>query len=88
MSVWILALSLGLVLLTLPLAVWRLREGPYQIDRVAIFDLLASVAIGLLLILGLLYGAHWFFDIAVIVAILAFVGTIAFAVYLDNGEIK
>jgi multicomponent Na+:H+ antiporter subunit F len=62
----------------------RLLRGPSLPDRVVALDLLASIAIAILFAFAVGVGRAVFVDIVVAVALLAFLGTVAFAYYLER----
>ncbi len=64
----------------------RILRGPSLADRVVGFDLLAAAAIGLIAIAAIEYDEPVFIDVALILALMAFVSTVAFAHYLQGKE--
>lgn len=62
----------------------RLFRGPKLADRVIVLDVLASFGIGIVALYTLATDDAAVFDIALIVALLSFVGTIAFGYYLER----
>jgi multicomponent K+:H+ antiporter subunit F len=71
----------------LSLAVWRLTRGPTLPDRVLALDTLYMISIALLVLLGIRDDTQLYFEAALVVALLGFVSTVAFAKYLDRGDI-
>ncbi len=71
----------------LALAVWRLVRGPSLPDRVLALDTLYVISIALLVLLGIRDDTQLYFEAALVVALLGFVSTVAFAKYLDRGDI-
>ncbi len=71
----------------LALAVWRLVRGPSLPDRVLALDTLYVISIALLILLGIRDDTQLYFEAALVVALLGFVSTVAFAKYLDRGDI-
>ena len=86
-----LAISLNIafvaVSLALLLSLYRLAIGPRAHDRVLALDTLYINTIALMVLLGLRYGSDVFFEAALIIAMMGFIGTIAFARYLLRGNI-
>lgn len=86
-----LAISLNIafaaVTLAILLCVYRLVKGPDLADRVLALDTLYINSIALMILLGMLYGTAIFFEAALIIAMLGFIGTVAFAKFLDRGNI-
>lgn len=64
----------------------RFLKGPKVVDRVVAIDLIITSGIGLIGVFGILYNNASFLDVAMILALIAFLSTIAFSYYLDNGE--
>ena len=77
----------GLIGLALLCAAFRILRGPRAQDRVVGFDTLYSNAILLLLTLGIRSGSTLYFEAALVVALLGFVGTTALAKFLLRGEV-
>lgn len=62
----------------------RLIRGPSVPDRVVALDLLATITIGFAAADSILTGEPAYLDVAVILALIAFLGTVAFAYYLQR----
>jgi len=73
----ILAISVVLVF-------FRLFKGPDVVDRVIALDLIITIGIGLITAYSIRSAQAIFLDVAMILALIAFLGTIAFAFYLDK----
>jgi multicomponent K+:H+ antiporter subunit F len=73
--------------LAMALNVYRLIAGPDAIDRVVALDTLYINAIVMLVLVGILLGTHVFFEAALLIAMMGFVGTVAAAKYLRRGSI-
>jgi multicomponent Na+:H+ antiporter subunit F len=76
--------ALGLLILALLLTFVRLARGPSIPDRVVALDTTAGVAVGIMAALAVVLDQPVFLDVAVVVALIAFVGTVAFAQYLGR----
>ncbi len=79
----------GQVLLGLAMgcATWRIVRGPRAQDRVLCLDALYTAAMLLVLTFGVRTGSTLYFEAALIVALLGFVSTVAFAKFLLRGEV-
>jgi len=66
----------------------RFLKGPKVVDRVVAIDLIITSGVGLIGVFCILYNNESFLDVAMILALIAFLSTIAFSYYLDNGESK
>lgn len=62
----------------------RLVIGPTIEDRIVALDLLAANAIAFIAVYSIQSGTTTFLDVGVILALLAFLGTVAFAFYLER----
>ena len=64
----------------------RLIRGPSLSDRVIALDLLAILTIGFSAVYSVASDQPAFLDVAVIIALVTFLGTVAFAYYLQKRE--
>lgn len=78
-DVGIVTITLGIVLLLL-----RMLRGPHLADRVLAADALSLHVVGLVVLLALRLGTEVFFDAALVVAIIGFASSLAFAQYIGN----
>jgi multicomponent Na+:H+ antiporter subunit F len=62
----------------------RLVIGPTSADRIIALDLLAALAIGFTGVSSVYYSDSVFLDIAIILSLVVFLGTVAFARYLER----
>lgn len=69
------------------LNLWRLWRGPDAVDRVLALDTLTINAIALLVLFGIRAGSDVYFEAALIIAVMGFVGTAALCKYLLRGDI-
>lgn len=79
----IMILALSLLTVTVLLSIVRLVRGPSLPDRVVALDLLISVAIALTAVYAMAFEQPAFLDVATVLALISFLGTIAFARYID-----
>ncbi|BEU96954.1 K+/H+ antiporter subunit F [Acidovorax sp. DW039] len=84
---WALPLALVLLVLAMACALVRVLKGPSAQDRVLALDCMALNGMLLMLVLGLLYGSKNYFEAALLLALLSFVGTMAMAKFLLRGEV-
>lgn len=84
-----LALTIAFVLVAaaVALSLWRLLAGPSAPDRILALDTLYINAIALLVLLGIHLSSALYFEAALLVALMGFVGTVAFCKYLLRGDI-
>ncbi|MEN4013811.1 MAG: cation:proton antiporter [Chloroflexota bacterium] len=77
-------LALGIISLGLILTFIRLVRGPSLPDRVVAIDLAVALAIGIIACYAILFDQPAFLDVAIIIALISFLGTIAFAYYIER----
>lgn len=80
-----LAVGGGLYLVSIAIAMVRIVRGPSSFDRVVAFDLLSGLTLGIMVLLGLGFGQPVLLDAALAIAVAGFLGTVAFARYLERG---
>jgi multicomponent Na+:H+ antiporter subunit F len=64
----------------------RFLKGPTLSDRVVALDLLITIGIGIIAVYSIISNQPTFLDIAMILALIAFLGTVAFSYYLEKRE--
>ena len=62
----------------------RLATGPSLPDRIVALDLIAALTLGLCAAYTLKTGNPIYLDVAVVLALITFLGTIALAIYLEK----
>jgi multicomponent K+:H+ antiporter subunit F len=91
MSSFVLTYSLAVAQILLGMAMgcaaFRILRGPRAQDRVLGFDTLYVNAMLLLLTFGIRSGSTLYFEAALAMALLGFVGTVALAKFLLRGEV-
>ena len=75
------------VVLSMLFCAVRLVIGPSAQDRVLALDTLWMCAMLLALVLGIRFGSVIYFEVAMLIALIGFVSTIALAKFLMRGEI-
>lgn len=83
------ALAMAYTMLTTAfvLILYRLVRGPNLEDRVIALDTLYITAVALLLVYGIELRSDLYFEAALLIALLGFVGTVALAKFLQRGDI-
>ncbi len=79
--------AMWLVGIALLLNAWRLFRGPEATDRILALDTLYINAAALIVLYGISIGLPDFFEIALLIALLGFVSTMALAKFLLRGDI-
>lgn len=77
-------ISFACLTISLFACLYRLLIGPSLPDRMAVMDLIASLVIGLILTYIMQTGQTVYLNVAVVIALLVFMGNIAFAKYLKK----
>ncbi|MFN2261687.1 MAG: cation:proton antiporter [Psychroflexus sp.] len=62
----------------------RFIKGPSIVDRVVALDLLITISIGIIAVYSIINDKPTFLDISLVLALIAFLGTVAFAYYLEK----
>jgi multicomponent Na+:H+ antiporter subunit F len=75
--------TLGVALLV---AVVRLVRGPTLPDRVVAMDLISVLVVGYIVVLAGSTRVRATLDAAIVIALVGFVGTIAYATYVERGH--
>ena len=81
--VWIILMA-GCVLAAIP-CVLRLIIGPAAPSRLVALDGLTTVSVALLALFGLWSGRAVYLDVALVYAVLAFIGGLVVARYIEKG---
>ena len=74
---------LGLALL---IAFIRLVKGPTLPDRVVAMDLMGMIVVGLIAILAASTDVRATLDAAMVIAMIGFLGTVAYSTYVERGH--
>jgi len=76
------SLTLGILVVALLLAFVRLLRGPTLPDRVIALDLISTLCVGISAVYAIAVRNPVFLDVAILLALISFLGTIAFAQYV------
>jgi multicomponent K+:H+ antiporter subunit F len=77
----------GCLSLALLLNLWRLLRGPTIGDRIAALDTMVINAIALIVLFGISQGDNVYFESAMLLAMVGFVGTVAYCKFVLRGDI-
>ena len=75
--------TLGVALL---LSVVRLVRGPTLPDRIVAMDLIGVLVVGLIVVLAASTQVRATLDAAIVIALIGFLGTVAYATYVQRGH--
>jgi multicomponent K+:H+ antiporter subunit F len=81
------AAALAMLAAALALNVWRLVRGPSAADRIAALDTAYINTVALLVLLGIARDSALYFEAALLIALLGFVGTVALCKFVLRGDI-
>jgi multicomponent K+:H+ antiporter subunit F len=84
---FVLPIVVAALSLALALSAWRLFRGPGAADRVLALDTLYINALALLVVLGVWLNTTLYFEVALLIGLLGFVGTVVVATFLLRGRI-
>lgn len=79
-----LAVCQPVLLLCALLGFLRLAKGPHLPDRVVALDLIAVICVGIIALDAIRTGHTYFIRAAIVLALVAFMGTVGFALYLQR----
>ncbi len=80
-------IAFALVAAAVALNFWRLLRGPSALDRILALDTLYINTIALLVLMGIHLSSALYFEAALLIALMGFVGTVALCKYLLRGDI-
>ena len=83
----VLPIAFTLLAFSVLLSFFRLLKGPDLPDRILALDTLYINAIALVVLLGLHLDTALYFEAALLIAVMGFVGTIGLSKYLLRGDI-
>lgn len=84
---WILFLSLCFLTFSILATIYRLVKGPTAPDRVQALDAIGINMIAGTAIFSVLLRSTAFFEVILLIGILSFIGTIAFARFIERGVV-
>ncbi|OQX83573.1 MAG: cation:proton antiporter [Candidatus Latescibacteria bacterium 4484_7] len=67
------------------LCIIRLIKGPTASDRAVALDTASTVTTAVLVLLGLFFKRYVYLDVALVYAVLTFIGSVAIARFLERG---
>jgi multicomponent K+:H+ antiporter subunit F len=79
--------AMGALTVALLLNAYRLLRGPSLPDRILALDTLYINTLALLILLGIRFGTALYFEAALLIAMLGFIGTVVLSKYLLHGDI-
>ncbi len=83
-AIWLAVAMLAAALL---LNLSRLLRGPDVLDRVVALDTAYVNSVGLIILLGVGLDSQAYFEAAILIALMGFVGTVALAKFVLRGDV-
>lgn len=80
----VLNICFGMLSLAMLISVIRLVRGPSLPDRVVALDLIGVLVVGMIILYDVATQDPVFLDAAIVLALVGFAGTVAFAKYLER----
>ncbi|MBC1484145.1 Na(+)/H(+) antiporter subunit F1 [Listeria sp. FSL L7-1485] len=83
------ALSIGLLLYSVStfLYLFRILKGPTTSDKVVALDSIGMNLVAIVALLSMFYDTNAFLDVILLIALLAFIGTVSFAKFIEKGKV-
>ncbi|AHI56817.1 MULTISPECIES: Na(+)/H(+) antiporter subunit F1 [Listeria] len=83
------ALSIGLLLYSIStfLYLYRILKGPTTSDKVVALDSIGMNLVAIVALLSMFYDTNAFLDVILLIALLAFIGTVSFAKFIEKGKV-
>ena len=80
-------ITLSILIMAMFLAFLRLVRGPSLPARVVALDMMGSLAVGVIAVYSVATRQPIFLDVAIALALIGFLGTVAFGYYIEKGEL-
>ena len=84
---WSILAAQAMLVLAMALNCWRVITGPRAQDRVLGLDAMYLNAMLLVVVIGVKTGVTLYFEVALAIAVLGFVSSVALAKFLMRGEV-
>lgn len=79
--------ALCILMLAILANLYRVVKGPSSADRVQALDSVGINLIASIAVFSVLLHTHAFFDLILLIGILSFIGTVAFARFIERGVV-
>ncbi len=83
----VLEVSFLVIAFSMTLSFFRLVKGPDNVDRILALDTLYINSIAILILYGVYTSSFLYFEVALLISIMGFVGTVALSKFLLRGDI-
>ena len=81
-------IAFGFVMIAIALGFFRLVRGPTLADRVVALDMMTVTIVAFCGLFAVLTGARAFLDVAIVVALVGFLATVALARFAERSDLK
>jgi len=78
-------ISLAVIGVAITLCLLRMLKGPTAPDRAVAVDTMATITTALLVLLAFSFERYVYLDVALVYAVLTFIGSVAVARFLEKG---
>ena len=85
---WSIQIAYLAIMISFALTVYRLLRGPTPADRIVALDMLALLGIGFIGVFSIATREYAFLDVAIALALVGFLATVAFARYVYRGALN
>jgi multicomponent K+:H+ antiporter subunit F len=82
-----LTLALAMFGIAMLLCCWRLLVGPDALDRLLALDTLYVNVLAIVVLLGMRFETQIYFEAALVIAMLGFIGTVVTARFVSRGDL-
>jgi multicomponent Na+:H+ antiporter subunit F len=80
--------ALAMLAVAAALAFVRLLRGPTLPDRVVALDLIGVLIVCVIVAVAATSGQQTYLDVAIVIALVSFVGTVAYARYIEREDVR
>ena len=80
-------ITFGFLIIAMFVAFVRLVRGPSLPARVVALDLMGSLSVGIIAVYSVATQQAIFLDVAIVLALIGFLGTVAFAYFVEKGDL-
>jgi multicomponent K+:H+ antiporter subunit F len=87
MIAYVVPVGFAMIAFAILLCAWRLFMGPTRSDRILALDTMVINAIALIVLFGIQERTTFYFEAALLLAMVGFVGTVAYTKFLLRGDI-
>jgi len=84
---WVTNFVLIMIGVSFAISLYRVVKGPTSIDRAVALDNMSSNVVAFIIVFSIRFATLHFIDAMMVIAILSFIGTVAFAKYIATGMI-